>query len=118
MYGKGDYVSMEYRKKKGSYMFTNKKHPIEAIIAVIIAIIIFITLCVLSFYSSQSGGNGPLLYGIISFWVMFLALASFVVSLFSMRKKDVFYLFPIMGSIMNGILFFGLFLLYMIGVSV
>ena len=109
---------MEYRKKKGSYMFTNKRHPVEAILAVIIAIIIFVTICVLSFYSSRSAGNGPLFLGIVSFWVMLLALGSFIVSLFSMRKKDVFYLFPVLGTVLNGILFIGLFILYMVGVSV
>ncbi len=106
---------MEYHKKKGSYMFTNKKHPLEAILAVIIAIIIFITIGALSYFSSTSGGNGPLLYGIVSFWVMFLALAAFIISLFSIRKKDVFYLFPVMGAVLNGIIFLGLFLLYMSG---
>ncbi len=106
---------MEYRKKKGSYMFTDKKHPVEAILAVILAIIIFVTICVLSVYSSKSGGNGPLLLGIISFWVMFLSLAAFIVSLFSMRKKEVFYLFPVLGTVLNGILFLGLFVLYMLG---
>ncbi len=109
---------MEYQKKKGSYMFTNKKHPVEAILAVIIGVIIFITICVLSFYSSKSGGDGPLILGIISFWVMLLALAAFVISIFSMRKKDVFRVFPVLGAFINGFLFLGLFLLYMIGVSI
>ena len=99
-------------------MFTNKKHPVEAILAVIIGVIIFITVCVLSFYSSKSGGNGPIILGIISFWVMLLSLAAFIISLFSMRKKDVFHLFPILGALINGFLFLGLFLLYMIGASV
>lgn len=106
---------MEYRKKKGSYMFTNKKHPLEAIIACIIGIAIVITIGVLSYFSSKTGGNGPLLYGIISFWLMWLALGTFVVCLFSIRKKDIFYLFPILGVTVNGLIFFGLFILYMIG---
>lgn len=106
---------MEYRKKKGSYMFTNKKHPLEAVLACIIAIAIVITIGILSYFSSKTGGNGPLLYGIISFWVMWLALANFVISLFSLRKKEIFYLFPILGTVLNGLLFFGLFMLYMIG---
>ena len=99
-------------------MFTNKKHPVEAILAVIIAILIFITLCVLSVYSSQSGGNGPIILGIISFWVMLLALVAFIISLVSMRKKDVFFLFPILGSVLNGVLFVGLFVLYLVGASI
>ena len=118
IFGKGAQDNMEYRKKKRSYMFTNKTHPVEAILAVILGIVIFVTICVLSFYSSQSGGNGPIFLGIVSFWVMLLALAAFVVSLLSMRKKDVFHLFPVLGSVINGVLFLGLFLLYMVGFSV
>ncbi len=99
-------------------MFTNKKHPVEAILAFVLGVIIFITICVLSFYSSKSGGNGPFILGIISFWVMLLSLSAFVISLFSMRKKDVFRLFPILGALTNGFLFLGLFLLYMIGATI
>ncbi|MDO5293590.1 MAG: DUF6142 family protein [bacterium] len=109
---------MKYKKKKGGYMFTDKKHSIEGIFAVIIGIIILATIIVLSYQSSLSGGNGPILYGIISFFAMIISFGAFVVSVMSLRDKEVFRGFPIVGSILNGLVFVTLFLIYIVGISI
>ncbi len=106
------------RKKKRSYMFTDKQHPVEAIISIIIGVAILVTVLVLSYKSSLTGGNGPILYGIISFFAMILSLAAFVVSVLSLRDKEVFRLFPMIGTILNGFIFISLFVIYMLGISV
>ncbi|MDO5522315.1 MAG: DUF6142 family protein [bacterium] len=109
---------MKYKKRKGGYMFTDKKHSIEGIFAVVVGIAILATILVLSYQSSLSGGNGPILYGIVSFFAMVLSFGAFVVSVMSLRDKEVFRGFPIFGSILNGLLFIILFLIYIVGISI
>lgn len=108
---------MRYRKKRGSYMFTDKRHSADAIVAVIVGIAILGMVGYLSYQSSLSGGNGPVSYGIFSFYGMILSFVAFIVSLLSLRDKGAFRGFPIVGALLNGGLFVGLFLLYMIGFS-
>lgn len=109
---------MEYQKKKGSYKFTDKKHSIVGIFMVVLAIAILATIGVLSYQSSLSAGNGPLLYGCISFFAMILAFVGFLIALLQLKKKEIFYLFPVLGAILNGIIFIGLFVVYIIGASI
>lgn len=109
---------MEYHKKRGSYKFTDKTHPIVSILMVAMSIIIIITIGVLSYQSSLSAGNGPLMYGVISFFAMLLSLGGFLVSIFSLKQRDIFYLFPVLGAVLNGITFIGLFVVYLIGASI
>lgn len=108
---------MKYKRKKRSYMFTDKTHSIEAILSVIIGVAILITLLVLSVKSSQSGGNGPILYGIISFFSMIVSLGAFIVAAMTLRDKETFRVFPVLGTILNGVLFIALFVIYMMGFS-
>lgn len=108
---------MRYKRKRGSYMFTDKKHPVEGILSVVIGAVILGMVGYLSYKSSLSGGNGPVSYGIFCFYGMILSFVAFVVSLLSLRDKEIFRVFPMIGAILNGVLFIGLFLLYMIGFS-
>lgn len=109
---------MEYQKKKGSYKFTDKKHPITAILMVVLAIVIAVTIGVLSYKSSLSAGNGSLIYGVISFFAMILSFVGFLVSVLSLKQKEIYVLFPILGAVLNGALFVGLFIVYIIGASI
>lgn len=108
---------MRYRKKRGGYMFTDKRHSIDGIVSAIVGIVILGMVGYLSYKSSLSGGNGPVAYGIFSFYGMILSFAAFVVSLMSLRDREVFRMFPLIGAIINGGLFIGLFLLYMVGLG-
>lgn len=108
---------MKHKRKKRSYMFTDKTHSIEAMMSVIIGIIILVTVLVLSIKSSQLGGNGPILYGIISFFAMIVSFAAFIVAAMTLRDKETFRVFPMLGTILNGVLFITLFVLYMMGFS-
>lgn len=109
---------MQYRKKKGSYKFTDKKHPIDAIVAFIVALVVLIALCVISYKSAKLSGNGPISYGTIGVMGMILSLAGFITSVVTLKQKEIYYLFPILGGVFNGVLFIGLFVIYMIGASI
>lgn len=109
---------MRYQRKKGSYKFTDKRHPIDAIVAVLLAFVLLIVMIVVSYKSSQTAGNGPMAYGMIGFCAMILSFAGFVTSILTLKKKEIFYLFPTVGAVLNGLLFIGLFVVYVLGASI
>lgn len=115
---KKEMIGMRYRRKRGSYMFTDKRHSIEGMSSVIVGVLIWGMVGYLSYKSSLTGGNGPVSYGIFGFYGMILSFAAFVVGLCALRDKEVFRGFPMVGTILNGALFLVLFVLYMIGIGV
>lgn len=103
---------------KNNYKFTDKIHPISAIIAFVVSIAVFIGLVLLCIRSSESGGNGSLLYGVAGIVGMFVSLAGFIVSVLCMKRQDIFYRFPALGATTNGVLFLSLFVLYILGMGI
>lgn len=114
---KKERIGMRYRRKRGGYMFTDKRHSLEGMASVIVGILILGMVGYLSYKSSLTGGNGPVSYGIFGFYGMILSFAAFVVGLLALRDKEVFHGFPMVGTILNGALFLTLFVLYMIGIG-
>lgn len=102
---------------KKNYKFTDKKHPISAMIAVGIAILVIILLAVICYQSSLSAGKGGVWIGVIGMLSLFATLAGFVMSINSLRQRDVYYTLGILGSILNGMLFLTYFILFFMGLS-
>lgn len=106
------------RTKKRKFTFTDKVHPFTGIMSMIIAIIVVIALVVLFLQSSSMKGAAPLYFGIIGMVAFFLSTIGFFMGVFTFKKEDIFYMFPILGSFLNGILMIFLFSLYMIGIGI
>ncbi len=103
------------KEKKTSLRFAGRQHARGGIISTVmagIAWVIFIALCV---YSSSTGGNAAVVAGGIGIVDAVLALAGMVVSYQGFKEREVFYLLPTVGMILNGILFVLYFSLYFMG---
>ncbi|MBO4395580.1 MAG: hypothetical protein J5819_04465 [Eubacterium sp.] len=103
------------RKSKQNIHFSTRSHPRIGILSLImgsIALIILITLCLIS--GSDSGMSGPWI-GIAGFWTLVLAIVGFVFAIRSYRMEDIYMITPMLGSIFNGTTLVAVLLLYVVG---
>jgi len=106
------------KEKKSSLHFTGRRHARGGSISVAIAIIawiIFITLCV---YSSSSGGNAAYVAGILGMADAVFVLVGMFLAFKGFQERDVYYVLPTVGIVLNGILFVIYFVLYFMGVAI
>lgn len=104
------------RKKKDEFKFSDKYHPVQGIVGVVLAILVLITSCVLFYISSTSSGNAGVWIGLIGVLLLIINIIGFVLSVRGFRKQDIYYHFPIAGILLNGFLFVVFLLLYIVGI--
>lgn len=107
-----------FRKKRNQYKFTDRIHPKGGIASVLLAILMYIVVIILCIESSNKGGDGPLYYGVVGILCLIVSLLCFWLGVNDIRKESIYRLFPILGMLLNGVLFIGLFSLYFIGMSI
>lgn len=104
------------RKKRIS--FSEKKHSVKGIISLVIGIISIITLFVLFHFSALADGNGDIVLGLVGVILFLLSITGIVLGYQGYKEKDVYYYIPVIGIILNGIMFIILFLLYIVGLLI
>ena len=106
------------KEKKLSLRFTGRKHAgggIVSLVMAVIAWIVFIALCV---YSSATGGNAAYVAGVLGMADAVFSLAGMIFAFKGFQERDVFYVLPTVGMVLNGILFVIYFSLYFMGVAI
>jgi hypothetical protein len=63
-------------------------------------------------------GEGGLILGFIGFFLFALSVFGFVLSYKAMKERDIYYRFPIIGAVLNGLMMIAFFVLYIIGFAV
>lgn len=102
-------------KRRDAYTFSDKVHPKEGILSVVLAIILLISYVSLFFITSKK--QGGLLIGVLGLLLFALALVGFIVAVKAMKKEDIKYRFPIIGMVLNGIIVIISVSLYFIGLA-
>lgn len=103
------------RRNKDMIRFSGRKHTRLGIISAAIGIGTVIGLITISVISGISGGNGGLVLGIIGICLFSLAIFGFVLSYKAFKQKDIFYLFPVIGALLNGFMTVLLLIIYILG---
>lgn len=101
--------------RKRKLKFSDKKHSVKGIIALIISIMSIILLLVLFYLSALSSGDGGLLLGTIGILILIFSVIGFILAYQGYKEKDVYYHGPVAGIILNGIMFLILFIIYIVG---
>jgi len=107
---------MLFKRNKGKIHFSGRKHSVLGIIATIIAVLVIAGFLAISFISGVNHGNGGFILGIVGLILFIAAVAGFILAYRSFRKKDIFYIFPIVGIALNGLMIIVLFIIYMVGI--
>ena len=102
-------------KKKEMISFSGRKHTKLGVISALIGISTvmgFIITCIISGLKKSEGG---FIFGVIGLLLLALSAFGFVLSYKAMKQKDIFYRFPIIGALLNGIITIFLFIIYIVG---
>ena len=104
------------RKKNDDFKFSDKYHPVQGIVGVVVALLALIATCLLFYISSASAGNAGVWIGFTGLGIFIINIIGFVLSVQGFRKQDIYYRFPIAGIMLNGFLFIVFLLLYIVGI--
>lgn len=96
--------------------FTNKKHSLMGFVSIIIgaaALILLIISFIIAFKAKGSAGEVVGIYGGLA---LIIGLFGFLIGMFSLRNKEVFYTFSWIGIILNLIVWLVMICIFLIGV--
>lgn len=108
-------VTMLLKRKKEMIHFSGRRHTKMGITSAILGIAIILGFLVVSIVSGLAGGKGGFFLGIIGILLFILAITGFVLAYKSFKKKDIFYRFPIIGAVCNGLMMIFLLIIYLLG---
>lgn len=102
-------------RRRDAYQFSDRVHPKEGIISVVIGIVMLCSFIAMFFITSrQQGGLVVGLIGIINFICSMVGLWFGIKVL---KKEDIHYRMPILGIILNGIVLIVSVSLYFVGMA-
>lgn len=90
--------------KKGNFKFSDKVHPVKGMIATgtgAVSVLLLTALCIIS---GQKGGKGGLELGVIGLIVLILGIVGLILSILALKQKEIYYSFPVVGALINGVL--------------
>lgn len=107
---------MFWKHNKEMIHFSGRRHTKTGIFSTVIGCTSILGFLTVSILSGAAGGNGGLLLGVVGLLLFALSVFGFVMSYRSFQKKDIFYRFPLVGGILNGLMVIILLIIYIVGV--
>lgn len=87
-------------KRKG-YIFTDKKNSQRGIMSTILGIISLVSLGIVVFLAYRSGGEAAVGYGFTGFLALLFSFAGLALGIVTVRDRNYFRLFPVLGTVLN-----------------
>lgn len=87
--------------RKGSYIFTSKKHPERGIMSTILGIISIASMAAAIYMTYMDGGNAKPQFGAVGLLVTIFAFAGIILGVLGKMEKERYYLFPWLGIVLN-----------------
>lgn len=107
---------MLLKRNKGMIHFSGRRHTKMGIAATIIGVAVIAGFISIILISGMNKGSGGFILGLVGFFLFFAAIAGFILAYKAFKKKDIFYRFPIIGVVLNGIMIIVLFVIYLMGI--
>lgn len=102
-------------KRREAYTFTDRVHPKEGILSVASGGLLLISFLVLFLLTSRK--QGGLLIGVLGLLIFAFSIFGVWLALKAMKKEDIYYRFPILGIVLNGIVVIVSVSLYFMGLA-
>lgn len=104
------------KRKKESYKFSGRSHSVRGLISVALAGASLLSIIISSIVSAMSHGNGSLFLGVVGIIALSISLVGFILGIKGSLEKEIYYTVPVVGMIVNGLLFLFYFVLYVVGI--
>jgi len=105
-------------EKKSSLHFAGRRHSKKGIIATVMAGVAWCVLIVLCVRAALMEEGVEPVAGMIGILDAFLALAGMFLGWKGLQEREVYYVLPILGLVLNGVLFVVYFSMYFMGIVV
>lgn len=96
-------MAAKAKKKRKNYMFTNKRHPSQAIMATALGVISLLSLIFVIWRTAVAKGEASSGYGLTGFFAMVFSICGLIMGIMTIQQKRNFKLFPILGIALNGV---------------
>ena len=106
---------MRFKKEKEMIHFSVRRHTKTGIASTILGGVVILGFLVLSIVSSTARGNAGMLLGVFGILLFGISIFGFYLAYKAFKKKDIFYRYPIIGAVLNGIMAILFLVLYIIG---
>lgn len=108
-------MKIKIKRDKDMIRFSGRKHSKTGIWSAVAGIFATSGFIAVSAASGALGGNGGILFGFLGFLLLGLSVFGFYLSYISFKQRDIFYRFPVIGAILNGIMVIILLVIYILG---
>ncbi len=105
-------------KKRGGYIFTNKRHHDRGIMSAILGVIADMSLVAVIYLTYIQEGIATRSYGLTGLLVLFMSLVGLWLGIVEVKNKDCYKLFPVAGIVLNLIALAGVALIIYAGVYI
>lgn len=92
-----------YMKKRKGYIFTNKRHSERGIMSVLLAVISLVSLGIVVMKAYQTEGTAPAGSGATGLLALLYSVVGIVLGIVTTRDKGYYRFFPVLGTVLNGI---------------
>lgn len=97
--------------------FTDKTHPVQGIISVILGFCSLVLLFALCILSGRAKGMSGIEAGILGVVDLVVSLVGFIMAIRCYRKEDIYLITPSLGATINGLLVILCMVLYIVGAA-
>ncbi|MDF2800471.1 MAG: hypothetical protein K0S61_374 [Anaerocolumna sp.] len=104
------------KRKKDSFKFSGRSHSVKGLISVSLAVVSLLSIVISSIISAITHGNGSMVLGAVGIIAFIVSLVGFILGIKGSLEKEIYYTAPIVGMIINGMLFLFYFVLYVVGI--
>lgn len=106
---------MLFKKEKEMIHFSGRRHTKTGIVSTVMGGFVILGFLVLSIISSTARGNGGFFLGVFGILLFGVSIYGFYLAYKAFKKKDIFYRYPILGAVLNGIMAILFLVLYILG---
>ena len=112
---KGGISIFKLFKKRETIQFSGRRHTKLGILSAVIGLMVVLGFIALGIISGINEGEAGLLIGIAGILLFLLGLFGFFLSYKELKQRDIYYRFPMMGIISNGLMLIILMIIYILG---
>ncbi len=102
--------------QKNNYIFTNKTHPKQGIMSIVLGIIAGASIILALYLTFLRREEALVSYGVAVLLAMIQSLVGFILGVYAKSKSDIFVITPYIGILLNGICLIGIGIIIYAGV--
>ena len=106
---------MFFKRRKEIIHFSGRRHTRTGVLSAVMGGLVVLGFAAVSIISGLKHGQGGFILGVAGLLLLAMSIFGFVLSYKAFQKKDIFYRYPVIGAILNGVMLICLLIVYILG---